>query len=105
MVTRVEAVCLANGPNPMIVTAKHAADVLFNVATVFELAGDAPYRVRAYRRAARILLSARGDMTLTPDGDLDCPGLGPALRRKLGKVVRGATPPAQPRPEREEGER
>ena len=38
-----------------IVTNKDAADILFNVATILELAEDSPYRVRAYRRAARLL--------------------------------------------------
>ncbi|MEA2523135.1 MAG: hypothetical protein QOF33_440 [Thermomicrobiales bacterium] len=71
------------------VTNKDAADVLFNVATILELAEDNPYRVRAYRRAARLLLSSREDvrLKLTPDKELDLPGLGPRLRRKLGELL------------------
>ena len=44
-----------------IATNRDAADVLFNVATILELAEDNPYRVRAYRRAARLLLRSRED--------------------------------------------
>jgi DNA polymerase (family 10) len=71
------------------VTNKDAADVLFNVATILELAEDNPYRVRAYRRAARLLLSTRDDvrLKLTPEKELDLPGLGPQLRKKLGELL------------------
>lgn len=71
------------------VTNKDAADVLFNVATILELAEDNPYRVRAYRRAARLLLRSRDDvrLKLTPNQELDLPGLGPRLRKKLGELL------------------
>lgn len=71
------------------VTNKDAADILFNVATILELAEDNPYRVRAYRRAALLLLRAREDakVKLTDQGELDLPGLGPRLRRKLGELL------------------
>ena len=47
----------------MAVTAtnRDAADVLFNVATILELSQDNPYRIRAYRRAARLLLRSPED--------------------------------------------
>ena len=75
-----------------IVTNKDAADILFNVATILELAEDNPYRVRAYRRAARLLLGSPEDakvkLTDGKDGkELDLPGLGPRLRRKLGELL------------------
>ena len=71
------------------VTNRDAADILFNVATILELAEDNPYRVRAYRRAARLLLRCRDDanIRLTDAGELDLPGLGPRLRRKLGELL------------------
>ena len=70
-------------------TNRAAAEVLFNVATILELAEDNPYRVRAYRRAARLLLRAREDakLRLTAEQELDLPGLGPRLRRKLGELL------------------
>ena len=75
-----------------IVTNKDAADILFNVATILEMAEDNPYRVRAYRRAARLLLGDRQDARVRlvegKDGqELDLPGLGPRLRRKLGELL------------------
>ena len=75
-----------------VVTNKDAADVLFNVATILELAEDNPYRVRAYRRAARLLLTAGGDARVKlvqgKEGkELDLPGLGLRLRRKLGELL------------------
>ena len=71
------------------VTNKEAADILFNVATILELAEDNPYRIRAYRRAARLLLGSRQDakLRLTDTKELDLPGLGPRLRRKLGELL------------------
>ncbi|CAA9555324.1 MAG: conserved hypothetical protein [uncultured Thermomicrobiales bacterium] len=71
------------------VTNRDAADLLFNVATILELAEDNPYRVRAYRRAARLLLRSREDarIKLTDGKELDLPGLGPRLRRKLGELI------------------
>jgi DNA polymerase (family 10) len=70
-------------------TNKDAADLLFDVATILERAEDNPYRVRAYRRAARLLLRRTDDLRghLTPTGELDLPGLGPRLRRKLGELL------------------
>jgi DNA polymerase (family 10) len=70
-------------------TNKDAADLLFDVATILEKAEDNPYRVRAYRRAARLILRRQDEIAqhLTPTGELDLPGLGPRLRRKLGELV------------------
>ncbi len=69
-----------------VTTNREAADVLFNVATILELSQDNPYRIRAYRRAARLLLRSPEDarVKLTDKRELDLPGLGIRLRRKLG---------------------
>jgi len=74
------------------VTNKDAADILFNVATILEMAEDNPYRIRAYRRAARLLLARRDDsavhLTQGKAGqELELPGLGIRLRRKLGELL------------------
>jgi DNA polymerase (family 10) len=74
------------------VTNKDAAALLFNVATILELADDNPYRIRAYRRAARLLLARpQTDAVNLVDGkhgkELDLPGLGQRLRRKLGELL------------------
>ena len=74
------------------ITNRDAAELLFNVATILELADDNPYRIRAYRRAAR-MLTARAPGAPLPlvEGkagkELDLPGLGQRLRRKLGELL------------------
>ena len=75
-----------------LVTNKDAAAILFNVATILNLAEDNPYRIRAYRRAARLLLARPADEAAPlVDGkqgkELDLLGLGPSLRRKLGELL------------------
>jgi DNA polymerase (family 10) len=63
---------------------------VFSVASFLEASGANPYRVRAYRRAAVRLLFLREDASAYLDerGELDLPGLGQRLRRKLGELVR-----------------
>jgi DNA polymerase (family 10) len=72
-----------------ITTNREAADVLFNVATILEMSQDNPYRIRAYRRAARLLLRSPQDarVKLTDKRELDLPGLGIRLRKKLGELL------------------
>jgi DNA polymerase (family 10) len=70
------------------VTNHEAALILLNIASIIEVMAGNPYRVRAYRRAARLLLGLRLPATsyLTPQGELALPGLGIKLRRKLGEL-------------------
>lgn len=86
MSTLVPATSPANGPP---VSNRTAADLLFDVATILELSEDNPYRVRAYRRAARLLLRQQDQASVHLDekGELVLPGLGPRLRRKLGELL------------------
>ncbi len=65
-----------------------AALILLNIASILEMTAANPYRVRAYRRAARLLLALRlpAERFLTPEGELALPGLGPSLRRKIGEL-------------------
>lgn len=65
-----------------------AALILLNIATILDMTAANPYRVRAYRRAARKLLQLRvpAQAFLTPNGELALPGLGERLRRKLGEL-------------------
>jgi DNA polymerase (family 10) len=68
---------------------REAAKILFGVAALLEAQGANPYRVRAYRRAARGLLrlSVRAGEYVDARGECDLPWLGPRLRRKLGELV------------------
>ena len=70
------------------VTNHEAALILLNIASVIEMLAGNPYRVRAYRRAAQMLLRLRRPATeyLTPEGELALPMLGASLRRKLGEL-------------------
>ncbi|HEV7128380.1 MAG TPA: helix-hairpin-helix domain-containing protein [Ktedonobacterales bacterium] len=80
---------LGEGPRRLVTNAE-VAEVLFNIATLLEMQRDNPYRVAAYRNAARGTLAqneaiadiiARGDQ-------LRWPGLGERLRRKIAELVR-----------------
>lgn len=74
---------------------REAADVLFSIATILDATSGNPYRVRAYRRAARLILRERKDLSTrlvmgldrNPGPELNLPGLGPRLRRKLGELI------------------
>lgn len=68
---------------------RHAARYLFALAALLEAHGANPYRVEAYRRAARALtlLPTPARDLLTPAGELDLPGLGERLRRKVGELI------------------
>lgn len=71
------------------ITNHDAALILLNIANILEITAANPYRVRAYRRAAGLLLRLRVPATdfLAPNGELMLPGLGERLRRKLGELL------------------
>ena len=56
MSTFIPATQTAPLPPAPAISNRTAAELLFDVATILELSEDNPYRVRAYRRAARLLL-------------------------------------------------
>ena len=68
---------------------REAARMLFGVAALLESEGANPYRVRAYRRAARslLVLPAEASVYLNTARELQLPWLGKRLRRKLGELV------------------
>ena len=68
---------------------RQSARTLFGVAALLESEGVNPYRVRAYRRAARSLLTLPAEATLYVNAanELPLPWLGKRLRRKLGELV------------------
>lgn len=63
---------------------------VFAAASYLQARGANPYRVRAYQRAALRLLRMSEDAACYLDerGELDLPGFGQRLRRKLGELVR-----------------
>lgn len=70
-------------------TNREAARALFAVAALLESEAANPYRVRAYRRAALGLLALPHEAAihLSETSELQLPGLGPRLRRKLGELL------------------
>src|SRR5579859_3405535 len=74
---------------PARVSNQQVAEVLFNIATILEMQQANPYRVTAYRNAARGSL-ALGDPivdVLARGARLEWPGLGQRLRRKITELV------------------
>jgi DNA polymerase/3'-5' exonuclease PolX len=74
---------------PAKVSNARVAEVLFNIATILEMQQANPYRIAAYRNAARGILAlgepvapifARGELPPVP-------GLGERLRKKISELV------------------
>jgi DNA polymerase/3'-5' exonuclease PolX len=74
---------------PTRVSNQRVAEVLFNIATLLEMQQANPYRIAAYRNAARGLLALGEpvDAILARGERLEVPGLGERLRRKIGELV------------------
>lgn len=76
-------------PLPARVTNPQIAEVLFNIATLLEMQQANPYRIAAYRNAARgVLALGEPVASILARGErLEVPGLGERLRRKIGELV------------------
>ena len=74
-------------PHP--ISNRRIANILFNIATILDLAQDNVYRVRAYRRAARRILALREDAAaiLARGEALPLPGVGTRIREKLAELI------------------
>ncbi len=72
-------------------TNREIAHILFNIATLLELGDGNPYRIRAYRRAARAILRLRVEATALVEehGELPIPFLGKRLSTKIGQLIAG----------------
>ena len=71
------------------ITNAQIAEVLFNIATLLEMQQANPYRIAAYRTAARsILVLAEPAAQIVARGEpLQAPGLGERLRRKISELI------------------
>lgn len=70
-------------------------EILERIALLLELQGENPFKVRAYRNGARALEMLEGDLAamVREDGLKGVPGIGEALRDKIGILVTtGALP-------------
>lgn len=72
-------------------TNREIAHVLFNIATLLELGYGNPYRIQAYRRAARgiMRLKVEAHDLVAAGQELPIPGLGKRLRAKIAQLVAG----------------
>jgi DNA polymerase (family 10) len=68
---------------------RRIAGILFNIATILDLAQDNIYRVRAYRRAARRILALRENaVAIVARGEeLQLPGVGKRIGNKLTELI------------------
>jgi len=71
------------------VSNQQIAEVLFNIATLLEMQQGNPYRIEAYRNAARGMLALPVQVTdiLAQGVRLEAPGLGDRLRRKITELA------------------
>ncbi len=71
------------------VSNQQIAEVLFNIATLLEMQQGNPYRIEAYRNAARGMLSLPMQVTdaIAHGQRLEAPGLGDRLRRKITELA------------------
>jgi len=79
----------ADGVMPDKVSNRQVAEVLFNIATLLEMQQANPYRIQAYRNAARgmLALPEQAQAILARGEVLSFPGLGERLRRKIGELI------------------
>ena len=74
---------------PAKVSNARIAEVLFNIATILEMQQANPYRIAAYRNAARGILALGEPVApiLARGGLPPVPGLGERLRKKISELV------------------
>ncbi|HET9111916.1 MAG TPA: helix-hairpin-helix domain-containing protein [Ktedonobacterales bacterium] len=74
---------------PIRLSNQKIAEVLFNIATLLEMQQANPYRIAAYRRAARGLLTLReaAAQIIARGEKLAFTGLGERLRRKITEFI------------------
>lgn len=71
------------------VTNRQIAEVLSNIAEILEIQNGNPYRIQAYRNAARgvLALEEPASVILARGESLPVPGLGQRLRKRIAELV------------------
>jgi DNA polymerase/3'-5' exonuclease PolX len=97
-VTKVTAQPTLPGLEPVsaekpVVTNRQIAEVLSNIAEILEIQNSNPYRIQAYRNAARGVLALDEPATtiLARGEDLSVPRLGKRLRCRINELVETGT--------------
>jgi DNA polymerase (family 10) len=75
------------------VTNRQIAEVFSNIADILEFQNGNPYRVQAYRHAARGILDLAepASAILARGAELPVPGLGQRLRRRVAELIETGT--------------
>ncbi|HJT59123.1 MAG TPA: helix-hairpin-helix domain-containing protein [Ktedonobacteraceae bacterium] len=78
---------------PAIITNRQIAEVLSSIANLLESANSNPYRIQAYRNAARgvLELPEQAAVLLARGEQLPVPGLGERLRMRIAELVQTGT--------------
>lgn len=78
------------GHIPAVTNREEMAEVLEKIALLLELKGENPFKVRAYRQGAEVVLAMEGDVVglAKNDGLKGIKGIGEALRDKLGEMAK-----------------
>src|SRR5947209_6448291 len=78
---------------PPMITNRQIAEVLSSIANVLESAYSNPYRIQAYRNAARgvLELQEQAASILARGESLPVPGLGQRLRMRIAELVQTGT--------------
>src|SRR6185436_3233735 len=79
---------LASPPMPEI-SKDQVADTLEDIAMMLELKGENPFKIRAYRNAARAIETFTGNLRKAAEAEnfSDIEGIGDAIAEKIGQLV------------------
>jgi DNA polymerase (family 10) len=80
-------------PERPVVTNRQIAEVLANIADILEFQNANPYRIQAYRNAARgvLELEESASALLARGATLPVPGLGQRLHKRIAELVETGT--------------
>ncbi|MEQ1852219.1 MAG: histidinol-phosphatase, partial [Chthoniobacteraceae bacterium] len=75
------------------VTKDQVAETLEDIAMMLELKGENPFKIRAYRNAARAIETFTGNLKRTAEEDkfADIEGIGDAIAEKIRELVKSGS--------------
>jgi len=67
------------------------AKIFYEIADMYEIKGENPFRVRAYRRAAQNIENLAEDVEKVIKGRKKIPGIGQDLMQKIKEILKKGT--------------